>query len=214
MSRKPKDATRKVVEEKLKNHEFLLFLLKGFDIVKRYEKEMLTPAERTRYKKDFNACLEHINEINHQKKPQEIVAIDTIIQKYLGVSDFLMSTFNTIAYNLYVKRELEDSKTVFILLSTLNPTVPSYFTALAAIDHNLGNYNEALAFAEFAVALDNNNPRTHLLYASLLLDQGNRSLAKDEVRTVERLFSKEDVNAHDKADMEDLQALKSELVGV
>lgn len=199
------------IENSLKNHAFLSILLHGFDVIEHYEKELLTIDEQKHFKKDIKVCHERIQQLHESKEQEEPVAVDSIFQLYFKLSDSLMNAFHKIAYNLYQKGLLEDAKAVYILLTTLNPCVSDYYTALATINHKLGDEKEAVAFAFAAVAIDEGNPRNHILYANLLLDQGDFSQAKIEIADIEKLISKGSKQSHNKIDREDLEYLKARL---
>jgi len=202
-------------EKTLKAHNLLSEILHGFDLINQYRNQVLTVDEKSHYEKDLKVCLDKIHHSGKKQKEHDTGNALHIMQAAFGISDFLMNCFHKIAFYLYQKDILQDSKSIYLLLTSLNPYIPAFYSALAAIDHKLGSADEALGFAAMAAALDVENPRCHLLYATLLMDHGNKSSAKDEVAKAEELIKKAKTAKHDhdfhKEDIEDLQALKLEL---
>jgi len=77
-----------------------------------------------------------------------------ILQELEGISDDEMESLYALGYNFFTYGKYEQAKDIFVELTAYAPYTSHYWRALGAVNQQLGDYAEAIAGYDMAIAND------------------------------------------------------------
>ncbi len=211
-----KDAARKRIreqtEELLKNEASLNHIISGFQLIDNHWKEVLRGEDQERFQADLALAKERSCALRDGRLEwKDLADCGGTLQGLYRMSDFLMNSIQKIGYNLFEKGSYTEAEHVYTLLCALNPFFVDYIYSLAEILHRLNKRDEAIFHLYIAVALNEDNPVSHLRLVALLIEAGEKKRAEEELAAAEECLRKEGSNSPHRDFLQGLKAMISKL---
>jgi type III secretion system low calcium response chaperone LcrH/SycD len=99
-----------------------------------------------------------------------------------GYSNDELYSVARMAYYFYYQGHLDEARTLFQGLYAVNPIDPYFANALGVVELACGNEHGALAAYDVTIKLTPDDPRGYVGRAEVLLVQGKKAQALDELR--------------------------------
>lgn len=178
----PKGVTKSTIEE-IFTHVF-----EAFRLVKAHQGQFLSRQEQELLDADILACKKRFDSLRDQST--HIEEMPNSLQGAIEVTDFMMHSFQKIAFSLFQAGQFDDAHSIYSALSYINPYISDYHLSMAAIWHKKGRLDEAVVATSAAAAVDSQNPVPLLRLAALLLQKDECRLAKTAITAAEELVEK------------------------
>lgn len=106
-----------------------------------------------------------------------------------GYSDEELYSIARMGYFFYYQGKLNEARTIFQGLYAVNPVDPYFAKALAVIEMAAGNSEGALSAYNVVLKISPNDPGAYIGRAEVLLSQGEKSEAIDDLRRAQPLIA-------------------------